>query len=195
MDGNTQQQTLNGANSFDFTEDNDFLSPPVVAEEARRRGVIPRHLSPKAVQAFFEDLLPLSSEATGDNNDDVDFIDLCNEVVEDNLTKDSENSPPSPLPPTTTIVKNKPFSDAQMEHIRKYRSEIDSSTCAAFLEDWRNVMLKKPTIGPARKKVQPTDYYIRPSAVLVPHLIIDNYLSLLLLETSGDLKNDMIKQG
>jgi hypothetical protein len=40
------------------------------AAEAGRKGAIPRHMSPRAVQAFFEELLPAPEELHEENADD-----------------------------------------------------------------------------------------------------------------------------
>jgi hypothetical protein len=154
------------------------------AEEARRKQAIPRHVSPRTVQVFFDNLFPDVGDSGDESEDAINIIEECNLV-------EGEETPATPVvaaaTATATVNQTAPkvsksskaplvrFSDAQMEHIRKYRRLIDASQCQEFFKDWKNVLLKKATIGPKKEPVEAEDYYIRSSAVWVPHLIIPDY--------------------
>jgi hypothetical protein len=167
------------------------------AAEVGRKGAIPRHMSPRAVQAFFEELLPAPEEEQEENEDE-DLMAECNHTAEleenqaaaattavvDNLepitaaaaTPTTTDATPMTANTTTTQPKKLQCSAAQLEHFQQYPRMIDEGLCEEFFKDWRNVLLQKPTIGPRRKKVLVSDYYVRSSAVWLPHIIIDNYV-------------------
>jgi hypothetical protein len=80
--------------------------------------------------------------------------------------------------PTTSEKRLRCSTSSQIKFIKHYRSEIKDGRCNECFVDWKWVT--KPTnhtIGPrATNKLEAADYYIRPSKVWVPHLIIKGYI-------------------
>jgi hypothetical protein len=165
------------------------------ALEAQRKGVIPRHISPRTVQKFFEELLPAEDEEDETHEDDLNALNAS--IIEDLEEEDTPSVQPVAITTAmattatasatatvaiatttkTTRQKSKPrFSNAQYEHICQYRSHIDNMKCDEFFKDWKNVHIKKRLIGPKRSKIKPDDYYVRASAVWLPHIIIPNHI-------------------
>jgi hypothetical protein len=158
--------------------------------EAQKQGAIPAHMSPRSVQAFFEELLPPPSEADAADDDGPDLIEECNQAddwlsdtqgdviqASEQTAEVAEDAAPRAAPTINTSKKaTVRFGEAQMEHIRQYRRLIDDSQCEEFYKNWRSVLISKPTIGPKRAKVSPSDYYIRASAVWIPHIVIPDYV-------------------
>ena len=151
------------------------------ALEAQRKGVIPRHISPRTVQKFFEELLPVEDEEDETHEDDLNALNasIIEDLEEDAITPATATTATA-TPTTTTTTRTQKsksrFSNAQYEHICQYRSRIDNMNCDEFFKDWKNVHLKKLLIGPKRSKIKPEDYYVRASAVWLPHIIIPNHI-------------------
>eukprot|EP00978_Attheya_sp_CCMP212_P020379 scaffold58265_cov35-Attheya_sp.AAC.1 len=52
------------------------------AEEARCKQAIPRHVSPRTVQVFFDNLFPAVGDSSGDESEDdsINIIEECNSM-------------------------------------------------------------------------------------------------------------------
>eukprot|EP00978_Attheya_sp_CCMP212_P016367 scaffold42804_cov34-Attheya_sp.AAC.1 len=67
-------------------------------------------------------------------------------------------------------------SESQEAFIARTRSKIDAGVCNELFIDWMNIRPCKVVYGPNAEKVGASDYYIKPIAAWLPHLLFPGHI-------------------
>eukprot|EP00978_Attheya_sp_CCMP212_P037176 scaffold173661_cov32-Attheya_sp.AAC.1 len=67
-------------------------------------------------------------------------------------------------------------SESQEAFIARTRSKIDAGVCNELFVDWMNIRPCKIVYGPNAEKVGASDYYIKPIAAWLPHLLFPGHI-------------------
>lgn len=73
--------------------------------------------------------------------------------------------------PSSTMGK---LSSAQVDHIKKVRSLVESSS-ELFYHDWTRILVQPRIYGKKRGTLDPSTFMVKASAAWVPHLLIDGF--------------------